>query len=124
MKYVIDTCGWIEKITGGPFNNSFSKHFKNAQEIIVPTIVQSELFKWVSCEKDEETAWSVISVTEQCHVLPLDTAVALLAAELSLQFQLAMADAFIYAFSRKHKAMLVTCDSHFAGLGNVIYFEK
>jgi toxin FitB len=49
---------------------------------IVPTIVQLELSKWLVREVGEEQADQVIAYTQKCRVVPLDTAIALLAAEL------------------------------------------
>ena len=57
-------------------------------------------------------------------IVPLNTEIALIAADLTLSHKLAFADAVIYASARKHKAELVTSDDHFAGLPDVIYFRK
>ena len=124
MKYLVDTCGWIESITAGKLNKKFEKYLSSTADVVVPTIVQFELYKWAIREQNEETAWNIIGVTEQCEVKTLDTGMALYAAEISQQFKLAMADAMIYAYSKKLKVELVTCDGHFAKLPNVIYFKK
>jgi predicted nucleic acid-binding protein len=49
-------------------------------------------------------------------VIPLDIPIAELAAQVSLETKLAMADAIIYASARQHRVMLITSDAHFAGL--------
>jgi predicted nucleic acid-binding protein len=54
----------------------------------------------------------------------LDTAIALLAAELHREYRLAIADAIVYATARHQDAQLLTCDAHFKGLPDVVLFTK
>lgn len=124
MKYVVDTCGWIEWLANGSLKPKFAHYLQHNENLIIPTLVQMELFKWVSREKNEEAAAAVIGVTSQCHVVDLDTSIALSAAAISTQFQLALADSIIYATAQRHRAQVVTCDKHFRLLENVLYFAK
>jgi len=57
-------------------------------------------------------------------VRPLDTRIALSAADLSTQYKLAMADAVVYASALAAGGQLLTSDAHFAGLPNVGYWQK
>jgi uncharacterized protein len=57
-------------------------------------------------------------------VVPLDTAIALSAAEAYAHNGLATADAIIYATARAYDADLLTCDRHFAHLPGVQLFAK
>jgi len=57
-------------------------------------------------------------------VMPLDTNIALRAADLHCQFNLATADAIVYATTSEYDAELLTCDAHFAKLSNVILYRK
>jgi predicted nucleic acid-binding protein len=90
----------------------------------VPTIVQLELSKWLVRELGEEQADQVIAYTQKCRVVPLDTAIALLAADLHRQYKLATADAIVYATAQKHGAELLTCDEHFKGLAGAVLLSK
>ena len=58
------------------------------------------------------------------QVIDLNQQIALLAADLSLEHGLAMADSVIYATARIHQATLWTQDAHFAGLDGVRYVKK
>jgi predicted nucleic acid-binding protein len=82
----------------------------------VPTIVQFELTRWLTREVGEERADQVIAFTEKCVVVPLDTRLALAAAEVGARYKLAMADAIVYATAEAHGADILTCDRHFEGL--------
>jgi len=124
MPVLVDTCGWIEWLTDGALAKRFAPHLKQPEEVVVPTAIQFELYKWVKRERDEVTALEIIGLTEQCSVVPLDTATALLAADLSLAHRLSFADALIYATAQQHGASLATSDDHFEKLPEVEFYRK
>lgn len=124
MKYVVDTCGWIEWLTEGTLCNAYEPYLKNPEKLIIPVVIQYELYKWISRSINESKAYEVIAVTQQGTVDVLDTSLALMAADLSLEHNLAMADALVYASALKHKVSLVTSDKHFSGLPHVEYIKK
>jgi len=55
----------------------------------------------------------------RARLVPIDERLALLAARISLDRRLAMADAMIYATALVAGAHLITSDSHFQGLAEV-----
>lgn len=109
---------------GGPLRAKLAKEFPDRSECIVPTIVQLELSKWLLREAGEEEADQVIAYTQKCIVVRLDTRIALLAAELHRQHNLATADAIVYATAQEQGAELLTCDAHFAKLPAVVHIRK
>ena len=121
---VVDTSVWVEWLIGGPLGRKLVKEFPDRSECIVPTIVQLELSKWLLREAGEEKVDQVIAYTQKCVVVPLDTHIALRAAELHSRHKLATADAIVYATAQEHGAELLTCDAHFAKLPSVVYFRK
>lgn len=121
---VVDTSAWIEWLVDSRLGRTLSKHFPDKAHCIVPTIVQLELSKWLMREVGEERADQVIAYTQKCDVAPLDTSIALLAAQLHRDHQLATADAIVYATALQHKAGLLTCDSHFEALDGVNFHAK
>lgn len=122
--FLVDTCGWIEWMIDSPLAKSYSRYLASPDTLIVPTLVQHELYKWLYRETDPPTALSAIAATQTATVVPLDTSLALLAADTAREFKLAMADAIIYATARQHRATLITSDIHFADLPQVKYFPK
>lgn len=91
---------------------------------LVPTVVQLELAKWVKRETDAERAEDAIAFSQKCVVIDLNTDIALAAAALCREHKLATADAIVYATALAHDAELLTCDTHFKDLPNVILIEK
>lgn len=121
---VVDTSAWIEWFTGSTLGKKLAKQFPDKSRCIIPTIVQLELSKWLVREVGEEQADQVIAYTQKCIVVPLDTTIALLAADLHREHKLATADAIVYATARHQGADLLTCDAHFEGLPDVTLFAK
>mgnify|MGYP002714490483 FL=1 len=78
---LVDTSAWIEWLIGSPTGDAVSDHLPNQTDWLVPTIVQLELAKWLTREVGEDKADQVIAFTQVCHVVPLDTEIALAAAE-------------------------------------------
>lgn len=124
MKYLVDTCDWIEWLVGSQLLGKFEKYLNHPQHLITPTIVQFELYKWICRERDEEMALEIIGITEQTRIIPLDTSLSLFAADMAKQYQLTTADSIVYATARKHRVQLISCDKHFKSLPNVVYFPK
>lgn len=122
--HVVDTCGWIEWLTDGLLAEKFAPFLADSANLIVPTLVQFELYRWCLREKNEAVALDIIGLTEVCLVRPLDTRIALSAADLSAQYKLAMADAVVYASALAARGQLLTSDAHFTGLPDVCYWQK
>lgn len=121
---VVDTSAWIEWLASSALGKTLAKQFPDKSRCIVPTIVQLELSKWLVREVGEERADQVIAYTQKCTVVPLDTTIALLAADLHREHKLAAADAIVYATAQNQRAQLLTCDAHFKGLPDVVFFPK
>jgi predicted nucleic acid-binding protein len=121
---VVDTSAWIEWLIGSALGKRLASDFPPQGEWLVPTLVQLELSKWLLREADADRADSVIARTMQHVVVPMDTGIALLAAELHQRHRLATADAIVYATAQSHGADLLTCDAHFDGLPGVVFHRK
>lgn len=121
---LVDSSAFIEWLIGSPTGKALASLLPDEADWLVPTLVQYELSKWIARERGEDKADEVIAFTETCMIVPLDTAIALAAAEQSRVNGLAAADAIIYATARAFGAVLLTCDAHFDGLEGVDYRAK
>jgi predicted nucleic acid-binding protein len=121
---LVDTSAWIEWLIDSATGAKVAEHLPEQAEWIVPTMVQLELAKWLTREVGEDKADQVIAFTQVCNVVPLDTEIALAAAEACREHKLATADAIIFATARGQGATLLTCDAHFEGLPGVSLIEK
>ena len=121
---LVDTSAWIEWLIDTATGARVAERIPEQADWLVPTMVQLELAKWLTREADEDKADQVIAFTQVCNVVPLDTEIALAAAEACRAHKLATADAIIFATARIHGATVLTCDAHFEGLPDVMLIEK
>jgi predicted nucleic acid-binding protein len=121
---VVDTSAWIEWLVDSRTGAAVAAALPDREDWLVPTIIQLELAKWLGREVSEDKADQVIAFTQLCVPAPLDTKIALSAAEMCRAHRLATADAIVYATTQAFGADLVTCDAHFEGLPGVTYIRK
>ncbi|MBM3505604.1 MAG: type II toxin-antitoxin system VapC family toxin [Alphaproteobacteria bacterium] len=121
---VVDTSAWIEWLIGSAAGARVAEQLPPRRTWVVPTLVQVELAKWLHRELDEDRADGVIAFTRTCVAADLDSAIALVAADLSARHKLAVADAIVYATALAYDADVVTCDRDFQRLPNVRFIAK
>jgi toxin FitB len=121
---VIDSSGWLEYFINGSNAGFFARVIENTDEVLVPTISLFEVFKRVLIEKNRNDALEAVAIMKDGHVVDLDDSLALVAAELSYELKLPMADSIILATVRANDATLWTQDAHFKGMEGVKYIEK
>jgi len=121
---VVDTSAWAEWIAASAAGEAINSALPRRDQWIVPSVVQLELIKWALRVLGHEEKDEIVAFSQKCVVVPLDTPIALSAAALCREHQLATADAIVYATALAHGADLLTCDAHFDGLPGVTYIAK
>ncbi len=121
---LVDSSGWLEFLTDGPLAGTYAQHLKRLDDVLTPTIVLYEVYKVIKRQRSEEEALTVVAQMGKTQVVLLSDMIALTAADASLTYQLAMADAIVYATALIHKAKLVTSDADLASLPGVVYLKK
>lgn len=122
---VVDSCGWLEYIGGGP-NADFFAPALEARDgtLAVPTICIYEVFKSLLVRSGQDEALDAAAVMREGTMVPVDHAIAVEAALLARELKLPMADSIILATARSCGALLWTQDAHFKDLEDVRYIEK
>ena len=121
---VVDSPGWPEYCIKGTTADLFATVIENAEDVLVPTISLFEVFKRVLIDKNRDDALEAVAQMKDGHVVDLDDSLALVAAELSYELKLPLADSIMLATARANDATLWTQDAHFKGLEGVKYIEK
>ena len=121
---LVDSVGWIEFFTDGPLAGEYSKYLLKPSEVIVPTIVLYEVYKKIKNERSEEAALVAVATMQNARIIPLTEELSLSAADASLSYKLAMADAIVYASAIQEGAKVVTSDNDLKDLPQVTYFPK
>jgi predicted nucleic acid-binding protein len=121
---VVDSSGWLEFFADGPNAEQFATPLQDVPNLLVPAITLYEVFKVVCRQRGEDAALQAVALMQQGAVVELNASLALLAAKISLEVKLPMADSIILATARNHQAVLWTQDIDFADLQGVRYFPK
>lgn len=121
---VVDSSGWLEFFGDGPNADFFAVPLSEPQKLIVPALSVFEVFKRVLQQRDEAAALQAAALMQQGQVVVLDAALAIVAAKLSFDLKLPMADGVILATARQFKATLWTQDADFDGLPGVRFVTK
>jgi len=121
---IVDSSGWLEYFADGPNAEQFAEPLRDVAHLVVPAITLYEVFKVVCRQRGEDAALQAVALMQQGEVVALDASLSLMAARISLELKLPMADSIILATARSHKAMLWTQDVDFANLEGVRYYSK
>lgn len=122
--FLVDSSGWVEFLGGGPCAGKLAPYFEHEERLIVPTVVLYEVYKKLLAAHGPSAADRFLSAALRARVVPFDERLALLAARVSLERRLAMADAIIFATAVAAKAQLVTMDTHFRSLPGVTVIKS
>jgi predicted nucleic acid-binding protein len=121
---LVDSSGWIEFFTGGGNAAKYGSYLEKTSSVVTPTIVLYEVYKLVKRERTEEEALLAAAQMQKTRLVPLSDSLALAAADVSLEFRLAMADSIVYATARAEEAELVTSDGDLRELPGVTFLPK
>jgi predicted nucleic acid-binding protein len=117
---LVDSSGWIEYLADRPRANEFARYLEGREPLLASVIQVYEVYKVIRRDLSEERAVAAVAALQAATLVPVDDALALEAADLSVEHGLAMADSLILATARRHRARIVTSDADFEGLPNTI----
>jgi len=121
---LVDSCGWLEYFADGPQADFYAAALEDTESLLVPTVCLLEVFKRVLQQRREDAALQAAAAMHQGVIVPLDASLALMAARISSDLQLPLADSIILATARTYHAVIWTQDAHFKGFEGVRYTEK
>lgn len=121
---IVDSSGWLEFLTDGPLADQYAARLRRPAGVITPTIVMYEVYKHSKRLRGEDGALDAVAAMQKTRVIALNDELALVAADLSIEHKLPMADAIILATARLHEAEVVTSDVDFDGIPGVTYIPK
>ena len=121
---LVDSYAWLAYFAGEPNVGFFAGAIEDDQALLVPSVCLYEVFKVVLRERGEDAAFAAVAAMERGEVIDLDSDLAMEAAALGLEENLAFADSVIYAVAKKRDAILWTQDLHFRGKPGVKFKAK
>ncbi|HEY3934335.1 MAG TPA: type II toxin-antitoxin system VapC family toxin [Gemmatimonadales bacterium] len=121
---VVDSSTWLEYFAAGPLTGRFAAAIEATEELIVPSVVLLEVTRRVMQQRGEDAALQAAALLHQGQVVPLDSGLALSAAQIGVNRKLPHAGSIIYATAEQFEATIWTMDADFKGLPRVRYYPK
>lgn len=121
---IVDSSGWLEYFADGPNASFFSRPLQKTVDLVVPTITIYEVFKAILRQRNESDALQAVALMQQGSIVDLTSNISVLAAKLSIDHSLPMADSIILATARIYGAIIWTQDSDFKEIDGVQYIAK
>ena len=121
---VVDSSAWLSYLAGDRNADKFAKPIENTEDLLVPSITLTEVFKCIARQNSESEALQVIAHMQQGRVISLDSNLATDAAVIGLKYKLPLADSIIYATARKFNSVVWTQDADFKGLPDVKFYPQ
>ena len=121
---VVDSSGWLEYFADGPNAGFFADAIEDTERLIVPVITIYEVFKRILQQRGEDEALIAVAAMSQGLVIELDVSMSMVAARLSHELKLPMADSIILASAQANGATLWTQDADLQGKDGVKYQSK
>jgi predicted nucleic acid-binding protein len=122
MTVLIDSWAWIEYWKGGKSSKAAAEYIDGEEEAYVSAINLLETYAWVARYYGEGVAKSKLETVERrCFTIPVDKITSIEAAKLKLKHKLGIADSVLLATARSLSAKIVTGDTDFRKMDDVIF---
>ncbi len=121
---LVDSSGWLEYFADGKNASFFAPAIENTKLLLVSSINCYEVFRRIAQQRDENAAMQAIAVMQEGVVIDVTSDLAVVAAKISLDLKLPLADSVILATARMNQATVWTQDSDFDGIAGVKYVSK
>jgi predicted nucleic acid-binding protein len=119
---LIDSWAWIEYWKGGRLAEEAASYIDGEEESVVSTINLAEVYLWVARSYGDATAEEKVKTMEKrCHVVPVESDVAIEAAKIKRKEKMGLADSLILATARQVGGRVVTGDADMKGLRDVVF---
>lgn len=115
---VVDTSVWLAILLAQPLKDKCLKEIKG-KDIFVPSLCFYECYKKIRSKCTEAEALEAISALHAYPALEVNAEIALTAADLSLEYSLAMADSLVLSHARVLGVPLLTLDNDFSDIPGV-----
>lgn len=119
---IVDSSGWLSYFAGDENAGAFAGPIENANQLLVPSITITEVFKRILQQVSENAALHAIAHMQRAKVIALDSRLAIDAATCGHELKLPLADSIIYATARAFDAVVWTQDADFENLQRVKFF--
>ena len=103
---IVDSSAWLSYFAGDGNAEIFSEPITKIDQLLVPSITLTEVFKCILRQRNENLALEAIAHMEQGQVIELDSRLSIDAAYYGVNYKLPLADSIIYATAIMYNATI------------------
>ncbi len=118
---MVDASGWIEFYMDGPLSKYFAPYLEDHRKLIVSPICIIEVFNRLFPYSGDEITMKVVEQMNRCHVVPIDSDIAIEAAHICTTHSIPIKESIVLATSWKMNVILYTKNFILKGLPYVHY---
>ncbi len=124
MTVLFDSSVWIEYWKGGGYADAAAQYIEGNERALAPTINVVEVHNWIAGTYGEEEANErVAPIERRCHLLPVSKEIAIDGSRLKQKYGLSIADCLILSTAYRYSATLITGDSDFKKIDDVVMLK-
>jgi len=121
---LFDSSVWIEYWKGSGYADAAAQYIEGNERALPSTINVAEVHYWIAETYGEEEANErVSSIERRCHLLPVSKEIAIEGSRLKQKYGLSIADCLILSTAYRYSATLVTGDSDFKKIDDVVILK-
>jgi predicted nucleic acid-binding protein len=122
MTVTFDSSAWIEYFAGSKLGRNVKELVDGMEIIYTPSIGLLEI-KHKYQRENKKWKKRINFICDRSLIIDVNSEIALLAADMKYEYGLYSIDAIIYSSAKKMKSKLLTKDSHFKNLKDVIMLK-
>jgi predicted nucleic acid-binding protein len=125
LTVLVDSWAWIEFFQGSNAGAKVADYLDEDQDLIISAVNLAEVYRWILRYYDENTAEEKKeAMMERCSLIDVDEEIAVDAARIRHRLKWGLGDSIVYATARLENARVLTGDSDFMGLDDVIFLDR
>jgi predicted nucleic acid-binding protein len=121
---LIDSWAWIEFFQGSEAGKVVKGYIDDDQDIIISTINLAEVYRWILRYYNDKVADEKrLAMKERCVLIDVDEEIAINAAKIKHNLKWGLGDSIVYATAKRESSKVLTGDSDFKGMADVIFLS-
>jgi predicted nucleic acid-binding protein len=122
--HFVDSCGWIEYLMAAENKDFFAPYIENNTNTFISSIVIYEVSRILLRFLNENKVLEIILFMKQFNQIEITPEISFIAAKISQEENLAMADSILLASAKQKQCRFITQDIDFKGKNDVEYIKK
>ena len=124
LTVLVDSWAWVGYFKGTELGKKAKDVIESGKKLLISAINISEVYHFLLKYRDKDAEKLINFMLKSSFIIALDTNIAIKAAKLKHIYKMGLTDAIVLATAEENNAEILTGDSDFKNMKNVIYMGK